>query len=72
MNEHDALSQIQELLSGRPWTTATCDLIADILDQAGYPVQAPEPEKTGFRAIVPKDAAHAAVLEDLARRIDDD
>lgn len=33
----------------------------------------PDPEeKTGFRAIKPTSPAHAAVLEDLARRIDDE
>jgi hypothetical protein len=28
--------------------------------------------EVGFRSIAPKDEAHAAVLQDLARRIDDD
>lgn len=36
------------------------------------PATAGEGEKTGFRAIKPASEAHAAVLEDLARRIDDE
>ena len=35
-------------------------------------LEAPVDERVGFRAITPSSPAHAAVLEDLARRIDDE
>lgn len=39
MNQSDALDAIQEILSSNEWNADTCSSIAEVMRQAGYPIE---------------------------------
>jgi hypothetical protein len=39
MNDHEAMSAIQQELDGVEWTAETLERVADILQQAGYRIR---------------------------------